>query len=146
MARYKYTPVSRQQKDTIKLWIVVILGLLAIILIVPHLVNGQTRNVQRQGVTKMVLVVQTEEELNALLAAVEVVMDKGEVGNTPDELNFLELVVPQMQAFEQLIYGKPLLCLKCAERINKPDRTKVALEDIRLRQKAQRLQKENFSG
>lgn len=83
----------------------------------------------------MVLVLQTEEELNALLAAVEVVMEKGEEGNTPDELNFLELVVPQMQAFEQLIYGKPLLCLRCAERINNRDESKATLARRRLQQR-----------
>jgi hypothetical protein len=71
----------------------------------------------------MVLLLQTEEELNAFRSVIELVTEKGEESNTPDELNFLDLAVPQVEAFANLLYGKPLLCLECAGRINKDKAT-----------------------
>lgn len=63
----------------------------------------------------MLLVLQTEEENDAFVAAIGAIMDKGEAENTPAELNFLTIVAPIVEAYEQQLYGYCKIC-KCAQR------------------------------
>jgi hypothetical protein len=92
----------------------------------------------------MVLVIQTEEENEAFLAAIEAVMSKGEESNTVNELNFLGYVVPIVESWEQMNYGISRICTKCAERNRRDgeDKTKVTLDAVTTG----RIQTENVNG
>lgn len=69
----------------------------------------------------MLLVLQTEEENRAFGAAIGAVMEKGEENNTPDELEFLGLVAPIVEAHEQQLYGINKICAECARRESEGD-------------------------
>lgn len=91
----------------------------------------------------MLLVLQTEEENEAYLAAIAALMDKGEEENTPNELYFLEITVPIVEAFEKQLYGSPHICLECAKKLrDEQDETKVTLDKVL----ASRKSPENANG
>lgn len=74
----------------------------------------------------MLLLLQTEDENDAFVAAIGAIMEKGEESNTPNELNFIGLVAPIVQAYEQQLYGHSNICTECAKRIKKEDEEEAA--------------------
>jgi len=92
----------------------------------------------------VVLVIQTEEENESFLAAINAIMEKGEENNTVNELNFLGYVVPIVEAWEKMNYDVSRICTKCAERNRREgeDKTKVTLDAVTTG----RIQTENVNG
>lgn len=79
----------------------------------------------------MILVLQTEEENEAYLAAIAALMDKAEENLTPNEGYFLEITVPIIEAYEKQLYGRSHICLECAKSLREEQNgSKVTLDKV----------------
>lgn len=114
MARYKYTPVSSKGKEAIKLAIVIILGLLAIILIVPHLVNGQNivsyqTMKEFDGYKQATLTLLKEHHTDCILARTIPVIEKAQYGFAKRKKNIQAWVNPTKDAQLPIIWINSVL-------------------------------------